>query len=491
MNAAIYIILGFLLLALYLGIQSKKGKKMDLEEWAVGGRSFGTVFVFLLMAGEAYTTFTFLGASSWAYDKGGPSLYILAYLSLYYVIMYWLYPAVWKYGKEHKLVSQSDFFSKKFNSPYLGVLASVIAVVSMIPYIVLQLKGLGLIVSVASYGAISSTLAIWIGAIVVTIYVMISGIHGSAWTAVIKDIMIFGIVLFIGIYIPIHYYGGIGDMFRTVQEAKPGFLVLPDKGLSLSWFISTVIVTVLGSFTWPHIFAASYAAKSAKTIRKNAIINPLYTLMILFIFFVGTAAILQVPNLDNPDLTLLTMSKNTFDPWFVGLIGSAGLLTALVPGSMLLINSSTSLSRNVYKVLFPKTTDKQISNLSKILIPIIALVCVYFTLNGGQGIVVLLLLAYDFIAQLLPPVVFSFMKKGIVTKYGAAAGMIVGVLLVAIINLTGTTMGSLFPFLPQVMKDLSIGMIALILNIAVMLLVSLLTKNLAASSNVKGETQST
>ncbi len=46
---------------------------MNLEQWTVGGRGFGTVFVFLLMAGEIYTTFTFLGGSGWAYGKGGPA----------------------------------------------------------------------------------------------------------------------------------------------------------------------------------------------------------------------------------------------------------------------------------------------------------------------------------------------------------------------------------------------------------------------------------
>ena len=42
-------------------------RKMNLEQWAVGGRGFGLVLTFLLMAGEVYTTFSFLGASGFAY----------------------------------------------------------------------------------------------------------------------------------------------------------------------------------------------------------------------------------------------------------------------------------------------------------------------------------------------------------------------------------------------------------------------------------------
>lgn len=202
MNAALLMIFGFLLLSIFLGIRAKKGKKMDLEQWTVGGRGFGALFVFLLMAGEIYTTFTFLGGSAWAYGKGGPAYYILAYISLSCVLGYWLLPAIWRYANKHKLMSLSDFYEKKYDSPLFGVLVAIVGIISIIPYLVLQLKGLGIIVSQASYGSISSTLAIWIGAIAVTVYVMVSGLHGSAWTAVIKDIMIFGIVVFLGFYIP-------------------------------------------------------------------------------------------------------------------------------------------------------------------------------------------------------------------------------------------------------------------------------------------------
>ncbi|MEH7746206.1 sodium:solute symporter family protein, partial [Neobacillus drentensis] len=338
MNTALIIIFGFLALSIFLGVQAQKGKDMSLEQWSVGGRGFGTIFVFLLMAGEIYTTFTFLGGSGWAYGKGGPTYYILGYGCLAYIMSYWLLPAIWKYAKDNKLMSQSDFFVSKYKSPLLGVFVSIVGVVALIPYLVLQLKGLGIIVAEASGGSISSTAAIWIGVIAVTVYVMISGIHGSAWTAVIKDIMILGIVLFLGIYLPIHYYGGFQPMFEAIEAAKPGFLALPETGLSVSWFISTVLLTALGFYMWPHTFGSIYSAQSSKVFRKNAIIMPLYQLVLLFVFFVGFAAILQVKGLEGAagDLALLKLSMQTFDPWVVGLIGAAGLLTAIVPGSMIM-----------------------------------------------------------------------------------------------------------------------------------------------------------
>ena len=79
-----------------------KGKDMTLEQWTVGGRSFGALFVFLLMAGEIYTTFTFLGASGWAYSKGAPALYVLC------IFLYRMWRPIGyclKYGNMRKIIT--------------------------------------------------------------------------------------------------------------------------------------------------------------------------------------------------------------------------------------------------------------------------------------------------------------------------------------------------------------------------------------------------
>ena len=64
MNGALPFIAAAALLAFALGFLASRGKEMSLEQWTVGGRGFGAIFVFLLLAGEIYTTFTFLGAKS-------------------------------------------------------------------------------------------------------------------------------------------------------------------------------------------------------------------------------------------------------------------------------------------------------------------------------------------------------------------------------------------------------------------------------------------
>ena len=474
MNAALVIIALAAALALALGILARRGKDMDLEQWTVGGRGFGAIFVFLLMAGEIYTTFTFLGGSGFAYGKGGPAYYILCYGTLAYVISYFMLPPIWRYAKENRLFSQSDFFIRKYDSPALGILVALVGIVALIPYLVLQFKGLGIIVEAAGYGAISSTAAIWIGAAIVTAYVMVSGVHGSAWTSVAKDTMILAIAVFLGLYLPYHYYGGLGPMFAAIEQAKPGFAALPAHGEGLWWFASTVLLTALGFYMWPHTFGSIYTAKSAQVIRKNAIVLPLYQLILLFVFFVGFAAILQVGGLTGSDidLALFKLSLKTFDPWVVGVIGATGVLTALVPGSMILLAAATVLANNIYRPLAPTADDARVSRLAKLLVPVVALIAVYFTLQGGQTIVALLLMGYSFVTQLFPALLLSLARNNIATRAGAAAGIIAGVATVAAVSLSHATIATMMPWLPTWVQELNVGIIALAINVLVLAAVS-------------------
>jgi SSS family solute:Na+ symporter len=469
--------------ALLLGLQAGRGRDMDLQQWAVAGRRFGAIFVFLLMAGEIYTTFTFLGGSGYAYGHGGPAFYILGYGCLAYVLSYWLLPPIWRYAHQHRLISQPDYFAVRYDSPALGVLVALVGIVALVPYLVLQLKGLGIIVATASYGAIPPSVAIWIGAGVVTVYVVVSGVHGSAWTAAAKDILILSVAVFLGLYLPIHLYDGFGAMFAAIEEAKPGFLGLPSRGESVVWFDSTILLTAFGFYMWPHSFGSVFTARTAKVFRQNAIALPLYQLILAFVFFVGFAAVLKVPGLTGSeiDLALFRLSIQTFPPWFVGVIGAAGVLTALVPGSMIMMTAATLLANNIYRPLRPATPDQTIAWLARLLVPLVALVAVFFTLQGGQTIVALLLMGYSFVTQLFPGVVMSLRARNPLTSPGVFAGIVVGIGTVAATSLTHTTMATLLPSLPETLRDLNIGIVALILNVLTLALVSAITRQIPAT----------
>ena len=233
--AAVSLAIIFAIIALGAGTGFLAGirRRMDLEQWTVAGRGFGGWLVFLLMAGEVYTTFAFLGLSGWTYSRGGPTLYALAYLTLAYVVSFFILPPVWELGRRHGLQTQSDFFRVRYGSRYLTAFVCLVGIAAFVPYVQLQVTGIGIIVSVASFDTIGRTTAMTVAVVLLVGFVFAGGVRAVAWVSVLKDALMLTAAVAIGIGVPLLCFGGIGPMFATLAAARPTHLTMPGTTTNL------------------------------------------------------------------------------------------------------------------------------------------------------------------------------------------------------------------------------------------------------------------
>jgi SSS family solute:Na+ symporter len=419
------------------------------------------------MAGEIYTTFTFLGASGWAYSRGGPVLYILGYLPLMYVVSFYILPPIWEAGRTHGLQTQADFFQVRYRSSFLAAFVALVGVVCLIPYLQLQITGLGLIVEVASYGAIHHTPAMVIAFALVGAFVFVSGVRGVAWASIVKDILLLLAAVFVGFAVPRIYFGGISPMFAALAHTKPDHLVMPGatKDLGHGWYITSVLLTSFGCYMWPQFFAASFTARSGRVLRRNAVIMPLYGITMPLMFIVGFCAVLVLPGLSNGDLSLLTIVRKSFPAWFLGFIGGAGALTAMVAAAIQLLAGASLWAKNLWRpIVAPRMTDQQVAGLAKIMVLILTSGALFFAIHSSMSLVSLLLVGYAGVAQLFPGVVLGLFSRRVTTD-GVFVGLVTGLCVAMFLMLTGQD-----PY-----RGLNAGFVALCLNFAATVAVSLLT----------------
>jgi SSS family solute:Na+ symporter len=465
---ALAIISGIVVVGSLVGFLARFHHKMDLEQWTVGGRGFGLVLVWLLMAGEIYTTFTFLGASGWAYSRGAPILYNLGQAPLMYVVSFFILPLIWEVGRKHGLQTQADFFQVRYGSTYLAAFVALVGVVSLVPYLQIQLTGLGLIVEVASLGAIHRTPAMIVSFTLVAAFVFVSGVRGVAWVSILKDLLLLSVAVFIGIAVPHVYFGGIGPMFAVLAHTKPAHLVMPGatRNLGHTWYVSTVLLTSLTFYMWPHFFAASFTARSGKILRRNAVIMPLYSITTPLMLFVGLSAVLVLPGLRNGDLSLLTMVRKTFPAWFLGIVGGAGALTAMVSAAVQLLSGATLYAKNLFRpVVAPDMSDRQVATLCKVMVLVLTAGALLLAIYSSVTLVSLLLLGFAGIAQLFPGVVLGLYSRRVTTA-GVFTGMAAGILVAAFLILTARD-----PY-----YGVNAGFIALCCNFTITAVISLLTR---------------
>jgi len=430
------VILAFIFVSAAVGVIGRGRGEMSLERWSVGGRRFGVILVWLLTAGEIYTSFTFLGASGWAYSRGAPAFYILAYGTVGYIISFFLLPPVWRMAKRLGLHTQPDFFLARYNSPALGSLVAIVGVVSIVPYLQLQLASLGMIVEIASAGAVTSHLAIVVAFALTCMFVYTSGLKGIAWVAIIKDVAMIVAVAVIGIGLPSMYFGGVGQMLAELVRRHPAHLTLPGSTttMGVGWVVSTILLTGMGFYCWPHTFASAFSAKDDRTLRRNAVIMPLYQLPILLVFFVGFTALLVMPGLKNPDTALLALVTRSYPGWFAGFVGGAGAVTAMVPASMLLLVASTLVAKNIYRPLKRGAVgEEHLMRAARSFMLIVAAIALVLALWSPNELVKLLIFGYDGIAQFFPGIALGVFVRRVTARpviLGLVAGEVVVISLI-------------------------------------------------------------
>lgn len=469
MSVPLIITVVIVAVAVLIGFAAHGRSRLDIEEWSVGGRRYGGLVLWVLAAGEIYTTFTYLGASGYAYANGGPVFYILGYGALAYIISFFLLPPLWRYGKRNGLLTQADYFTSRFRSRWTGGLAALVGVVFVVPYGTLQLEGLGDIVTTVTGGKVSSAAAMLIAFGLTALFVFASGLRAAAWTSILKDALLIVTVLIVGIGLPLKYYGSYSGLLNAVNRAHPGILAVPGisahASLGVPWLISTLLLTSAGFYMYPQAFAVTYSARSARAIRRNATFLPAYQILMMLLFYVGFTALLVVPGLKGPDtnFALLDLVKKGEPSWITGLVGGGGALAAMVPAAAIVLAAATLVGRNLYRdLLRPQASDASVLGVSRAFVLVIMAFSLWVAIASPGLIANLLLTAYDGVTQFFPAVLLSLFWRR-TSKAGVAGGVIVGVALVLYLVISKQ----------DPLWGINAGFIALVANTIVLVLGSL------------------
>jgi SSS family solute:Na+ symporter len=453
------------------GRRTRRGA--TLADWAVGGRSLGTLIFWFMNAGEVYTTFAVLGISGYAWALGAPAYLAFCSVSMSYAVGYWLMPRIWRAGRLGRLVTQADFFAARYEAPWLGVLTGVVGIASLVIYVQIQLVSLGLIVQLTLGDFVSSDAATVTAGVLMIVFVFVAGIRSAAFAAGVKDILMVAVVVLLSATVA-HKVGAASllDVFGMAEARHPGIGsfpgIDPKSPTTAVWLMTSAINIALGNWVFPHLFQISYTAHSATAIRRNAIWQPLYSLAYFFIILLGFAALLahtQPPG-NNLNAALLQFVSDQYPAWTVGLVAGTGFLLALAPGSLLLIAAGSVFTRNVVRPFKADLSERASLALSRGSLVCFAAVAVLLSITQKGSLVKILLDAYAAIGMLAPGVFLGFLWRR-TSALGVIAGLGVG-FVALLAPLPAQFWASSLP-------EWDAGLIAMALNAATVVLVSLVT----------------
>jgi SSS family solute:Na+ symporter len=393
-----------------------------LDEWGLGGRQFGTWITWFLIGGDFYTAYTVIAVPALVYAVGAFGFFALPYTIIVYPFVFAIMPMLWKVAHKNGYVTAADVVHGTYNSRGLELAVALTGMVATMPYIALQLIGMGVVIKAMG---LAGDLPIIAAFIILALYTYSSGLRAPALIAFVKDIMIYIVVLVAVVVVP-YKLGGYGAVFSAANDAfvakggQTGLILKPGQLLP---FATLALGSALAAFMYPHTLTGVFASKSAETIRKNAILLPAYTLLLGLIALLGYMAHAAKLNLSSPNDAVPMLFQTLFPSWFSGFAFAAIAIGALVPAAVMSIGAANLFTRNVWKsYVNPDITHAGEASVAKITSLVVKLGALAFILFlPVQYALDLQLLGGLWILQTFPALVF-----GLFTRWFRAEGLLLG-----------------------------------------------------------------
>lgn len=441
-GVALAIVVVLFLLVAVVGFAASRWRRSatpaSLNEWGLGGRSFGTFVTWFLLGGDLYTAYTFVAVPALVFGAGAIGFFALPYTIIVYPLVFVFAPRLWSVSHRHGYVTPADFVRGRFDSPGLALAIAVTGIVALMPYIALQLVGIESVIAAMGVTGTGWTkdLPLIIAFAVLAAYTYTSGLRAPALIAFVKDILIYVVIIVAVIYIP-YKLGGFGHIFSVAERAmaaKPkaagaAFITGPKGYLP---FATLALGSALALFMYPHSVTAVLATRNRNVVRRNAAILPAYSFLLGLIALLGFMAIaagVAVPKTGlKANLAVPYLFNLMFPSWFRGIAFAAIAIGALVPAAIMSIAAANLFTRNIYRAYVHRAaTPAQEATVAK-LVSLIVKVGALLIILGLQVQYALnfQLIGGILILQTFPAIVFGLYTRWF-HRWGLLAGWAVGI----------------------------------------------------------------
>jgi SSS family solute:Na+ symporter len=401
-----------------------------LNEWGLGGRSFGSWITWFLVGGDLYTAYTFVAVPALLFASGATGFFAVPYTVIVYPMVFVVLVRLWSVSHRHGFVTPADFVRARSGSSTMALLVAITGIVATMPYIALQLVG---IEAVLKSMHVNPTWALIIAFAILAAFTYQSGLRAPALIAFVKDALIYLVIIVAVIYIPYK----LGGWHKIFDAADAKFVKTNGTILNTGnqWqYITLAFGSALALFLYPHSITGVLASRSRNVIKRNMSALPAYSLLLGLIALLGYMAIAaktkpitdSAGKVDNNTI-VPQLFDQMFPHWFAGIAFAAVAIGALVPAAIMAIAAANLFTRNIYKeYIKPSASHTEEATVSKIASLVVKIGAVLvILLIDPQFSIDLQLIGGVIILQTLPAVAIGLYTNWL-HRWGLVAGWLAG-----------------------------------------------------------------
>ena len=411
------------------------GTLEHLDEWGLGGRNFGSWISWFLIGGDLYTAYTFVAVPALVFGTGALGFFAVPYTIVVFPIVFMIAPRLWSVAHKRGYVTPADFVRGRHGSSTLALAIAVTGIVATMPYIALQLVGIGAVLKTMG---ISGEWPLIFAFVILAAYTYQSGLRAPALIAFVKDTLIYIVVIVAVIYIPIKLHGfdaifsAADKKFAASESPTDSTLLADPQALGYS---TLAFGSALALFLYPHSVTGVLASRSRDTVRRTMVALPAYSFVLGLLALLGymaiAAGVTPLTSNGKPDVNTVVplLFDRMFPDWFAGVAFAAIGIGALVPAAIMSIAAANLFTRNIYREYFRKDAspaeEAKVSRLASLVVKLGAVVVILVL--DPQFSIDLQLIGGVIILQTLPPLFIGLYSR-VEHAYGLLAGWAAGML---------------------------------------------------------------
>jgi SSS family solute:Na+ symporter len=416
----LYIIVGSL-----VALMARREMNEGVVEYFLSGRNTGGFVAALSYSATTYSAFMMIGLAGFTYSGGVGALgFELVYLSGLSLVAFFG-PRFWLIGKKNNYVSPYEMLGDRYQNQWIAFAASLSACIFLIPYLAVQLMGVGYLLSGLSGGEIPFLFGVGIAVVLAIAWALIAGMKSVTWTDSLQSLIMIAVSIIILFYVIYQHLGGFREFFGSLAAVDGALLTVPGPGffkfktflgLSLPWFFFSI--------SNPQVSQRLFIPrdlKAMKTMIKGFLIfGFIYTLVSVFW---GFSARLLIPGLANADLATPELLASQYVPNILALVAMIGITAAAISTiDSIMLTLSSLVVRDIFKNMEDNLDqDQNLRQLrtAKIAILIIALLGFFFAIQELDLIAALSVAASVGLLVIVPSIFGAFFWK----KATAAASL--------------------------------------------------------------------
>ncbi|NYF79321.1 SSS family solute:Na+ symporter [Granulicella arctica] len=384
----------------------------SLEEWGLAGRNFGPWVTWFLVGGDLYTAYTVIAVPAALYGAGAMGFFALPYVIMIYPYMMLVLPRMWTVCHRHGYVTFADFVRGRYGNRLLTLAVALTGILALMPYIALQLVGMRVVISALGVTGEWPLVAAFV---ILAAYTYSSGLRAPAVIAIVKDLMLYIMVIAAIVLLPIKL-GGYAHVFELANHAlsmhSPAATIYLRQGQVLG-YSTLAIGSAVALMLYPHTATAVLSAKSAQVVRRNAALLPAYSFVLGLIALLGYVALAAGIVTKDTSMAVPLLFLKMFPEWFAGFCLAAIAIGALVPAAIMSIAASNLFTRNLYgEFVGTPATPREESQIAKLISLIVKFGALVFVLRlPAPYAIEMQLLGGIWICQIFPAVVLGVFTR--------------------------------------------------------------------------------